>query len=38
MKRRLCREVAQKETEIAKLNDVLGNLREEKNLVQEKVG
>lgn len=37
MKRRLCREVAQKETEIAKLNDVLGNLREDKNLVQEKV-
>ncbi|XP_036231926.2 GRIP and coiled-coil domain-containing protein 2 isoform X1 [Bactrocera oleae] len=37
MKRRLCREVAQKETEIAKLNDVLGNLREDKNLVQEKL-
>ncbi|XP_029408969.2 major antigen isoform X2 [Bactrocera dorsalis] len=37
MKRRLCREVAQKETEIAKLNEVLGNLREEKNLVQEKL-
>ncbi|XP_039959027.1 rootletin isoform X1 [Bactrocera tryoni] len=37
MKRRLCREVSQKETEIAKLNEVLGNLREEKNLVQEKL-
>ncbi|XP_011178996.2 rootletin isoform X2 [Zeugodacus cucurbitae] len=37
LKRRLCREVAQKETEISKLNEVLGNLREEKNLVQEKL-
>ncbi|XP_067641582.1 GRIP and coiled-coil domain-containing protein 2 isoform X3 [Eurosta solidaginis] len=37
MKRRLCREVAQKEAEIAKLNEVLGNLMEEKSLVQEKL-
>ncbi|XP_023158388.1 flagellar attachment zone protein 1 isoform X3 [Ceratitis capitata] len=37
IKRRLCKEVAQKEAEVAKLNDLLGNLREEKNLVQEKL-
>ncbi|XP_017477932.1 PREDICTED: major antigen isoform X2 [Rhagoletis zephyria] len=37
MKRRLCKEVAQKEEEIAKLNEVLGNMKEEKSLVQEKL-
>ncbi|XP_054731016.1 uncharacterized protein LOC129239516 isoform X2 [Anastrepha obliqua] len=37
MKRRLCRELTLKEAEIANLTETLGNLNEEKSLVQEKL-